>query len=199
MTESTEYRWYPGIEPECFTEVKGFVDAKKGLLESLSYNANGSNRHLNKVFWVYDLLLNEWLHDMPVVLLIDEDFLAICNYGLGGLSIGINNIDLARCWDFLPDYFSEPWLVEWREFDTNLHLPLSIKKCELIIDDFELRRTLKKREPSEDDLVYTDIIMGLAFSLDGYILEIVNGLDTNQIVIKDSNGQTLLSTLTDIG
>jgi hypothetical protein len=182
MQESETYQWYPGIEPKRYNRFNTFVEANAALLESIAINAEGSHRRLKKVICVYDLLHNEWLHDLPIVLKVDDDFFSICNYGMGELSIGINNIDLTRSWNYLPGYFERPWMLEWREFDMEQYLPQTITGCMPISD-----------EPIDDNA-----IMGIAFHLEGTTLEIVNGLDTNQIVARDLDNQIVFSTLTDI-
>ncbi|MCL2746662.1 MAG: hypothetical protein FWE48_06235, partial [Coriobacteriia bacterium] len=102
--------------------------------------------------------------------------------GLGGLSLGVNNIDLTRRWDYLPGYFDQPWLLEWRVFNTGMRLPQTIMKC----------------EPISDAPIDPIAIMGIALKFADFTLEVVNGLDTNQIVIRDADGKTAFSTPTDI-
>ena len=132
---------------------------------------------VERICAAYDLRHDCWFFDMPILVLAGGHCIDIINSKFDCVSIGVDRIspELRTNWTW---WDGNDWIKEYRDYpvDSVLGKPIiDIQPC------------------LEDDPQYANynLLFGVAISLGDITLKVVNGLDTNMLIVCNAEGETI--------
>ncbi len=178
-----------GIEsynPKFYTETGDIVAELNEAFQTLI------GKVISEVWVVYDINENKWFKDCPVILIIDGMQVEISAYKIDELAITFNSISMSEKLNW---YDMDDFKLEWRKNAfSDILAVLNKKICNIEIMEYNLvtEITYSKDNPKEQDKkISAWLLNGIGFELDDGYFAVFNGLDENNISIKQDLSENI--------